>query len=324
MPLSQPSRSVVCPLPKTLTQIRATFTGLIKPSDAMKEAFNQLGIASASAGIQQFGLVGLLQKLRDEYGQNEQALGKLFPNVRNIGAVFALTGDNLEAYNKVLEATTNSAGAANAAFETATNTSVEKISRAYNKLRNALTAVASTYIDSTAALLDNTKATDVSSRTLEDYTLLAARSTAAIATIGAVSFASTKGVAALTIAARGLTTALAANPILASAAALTAVGIALNTIQERNLSLANDELDRLNKVDLKKLEADMKSLGDTSKKSFEELEQAFRLGYESIEDSVRLPPLGLNSLLMQTLPSWSKSTEHSATSFRPGRISWRD
>lgn len=271
---------------ETLTQVRATFSGLIKPSEAMQEAFDKLGIASARAGIRQFGLVGLLQKLREEYGQNEQALGKLFPNVRNIGAVFALTGENLADYEKTLAAVTNSQGAAEKAFQTATNTGVEPLSQAYNKLKNALADLSGEYLTSAGNIVKATGFMELSDETIG---LIINTTGKAVVTAGALAV----GFYGLSTASGVLATSLAnlgriavANPIGAIAVAVAAAGVALNTFETNRVNQITAELDKLDAASLKNVEAELKRFSEASTARIKELKTAIGAGSTSIGDLV--------------------------------------
>ncbi len=288
---------------ETLTQVRATLTGLIKPSDAMKDAFEGLGISSAKAGIQQFGLVGLLEKLRNSYGQNEQALGKLFPNVRNIGLVFALTGNNLADYEKTLEAVTNSQGKANKAFETATNTSGEKLSKAYNQIKNALAEIASGYVDATAATLENTGLLNIQANSVSNLIGILQSAAAVYATYVLGTSASTAATVGFTTATGAATAAVAklnvfikANPIGLIAAGIAAAAVGLNSLNNARLEATRKSLKDLNDADLKKITAASKAFGDQSARSFAKFSEEIRAGRESIEQAVRDAGAGIRTL----------------------------
>ncbi len=86
------------------TLITNTMLKLIRPTDALKEEFDALGIVSAEAGIQAYGFQGLLDKLRRSAGKSASAIGTLFGRVRAIRGVMGLTAEATEKYQKSLEA----------------------------------------------------------------------------------------------------------------------------------------------------------------------------------------------------------------------------
>ncbi len=77
---------------------------LIRPTDTLKKLMNEMGIASAEAGIQAFGFQGFLQLLRDAAGDTAESLGLVFGRVRAIRGVMGLTNEATEKYQKTLEA----------------------------------------------------------------------------------------------------------------------------------------------------------------------------------------------------------------------------
>ncbi|KKM82260.1 hypothetical protein LCGC14_1321410, partial [marine sediment metagenome] len=77
---------------------------LIRPTDTLKELMEDMGVATAEAGIQAFGFQGFLQLLRDEAGGTAEALGLVFGRVRAIRGVMGLTNEATEKYQKTLMA----------------------------------------------------------------------------------------------------------------------------------------------------------------------------------------------------------------------------
>ena len=86
-----------------MTQILNVQLKLIRPTDAMKVAFAELGVASAEVGIQAFGFQGFLQKLRETTDGTASSIGELFGRVRATRAELGLTGRATDKYRKNLE-----------------------------------------------------------------------------------------------------------------------------------------------------------------------------------------------------------------------------
>jgi len=84
------------------TAINATFTALNKPSEKLGEWLRSLGYDSGQMAIKAIGLTGVLEKLREQYGDNTAALADMFPNVRALQALFPLVGTAVEDYNTAL------------------------------------------------------------------------------------------------------------------------------------------------------------------------------------------------------------------------------
>lgn len=79
------------------TQISAFFSTLLKPTKESEQALAQFGLTSAGlrkqlAGPQ--GMASVLQLLDERLGDNQEAWGALFPNIRALRGVLAQTGES--------------------------------------------------------------------------------------------------------------------------------------------------------------------------------------------------------------------------------------
>lgn len=99
------------------TQLNALMTAFIKPSERMQEALKDMGFASGSALLESEGLAGALELLQQATDGNKEELAEMLPNVRALKGAFALTGDQAEVFEQILEEMKNSAGATDEAFE---------------------------------------------------------------------------------------------------------------------------------------------------------------------------------------------------------------
>jgi TP901 family phage tail tape measure protein len=99
------------------TQLNALFTAFLKPSEDMKQAFEEMGIASGSALIEAEGLTGALKFLEEATGGNAEKMAEFLPNVRAFKGALALTGDQAEVYNEILGEMENATGSTDTAFQ---------------------------------------------------------------------------------------------------------------------------------------------------------------------------------------------------------------
>lgn len=89
---------------EAFTLINNVMLKLIRPTDALKEAFSVMGVESAEAGIQAYGFQGFLEKLSDSVGGTATEVGKLWGRVRAVRGALGLTGEAAKKYAKDLEA----------------------------------------------------------------------------------------------------------------------------------------------------------------------------------------------------------------------------
>ena len=99
------------------TQLNAIVNAFIKPSEAMRMALEEQGIASGSALLETEGLSGALEFLEIATQGDAEAMAQLIPNIRGLRGVMALTGEGGDIFNATLDEMANASGTAQAAFE---------------------------------------------------------------------------------------------------------------------------------------------------------------------------------------------------------------
>lgn len=127
---------------EAFTLITNTQLKLIRPTDALKDAFKELGVTSAEAGIQAFGFQGFLKELAGTTGGTATELGALFGRVRAIRGVLGLTGDQAEDFSKTLNDIKQAAeeNELSGAFAKVFDTDAAAFRRELNALRNFFVA----------------------------------------------------------------------------------------------------------------------------------------------------------------------------------------
>jgi len=122
------------------TQIAATFTAFIKPSEDMAKALRKIGVSSGEQAINAYGFMGAIQKVIQTTDGSADSMGKLFRNVRALRDIFALARDGGEAFEKALkEIMETSRGEVRSKFGEMMQTDAEKVSSAMNRIKNAIT-----------------------------------------------------------------------------------------------------------------------------------------------------------------------------------------
>lgn len=113
---------------------------LIRPTDNLKAAFKEMGIASAEAGIQAYGFGGFLDKLTEQAGDSASEVGDLFNRVRAIRGILGLAGSQAEQFADALSQI-KAAGAEDLgkAFETIFETDAKKFEIELTRIKNMFT-----------------------------------------------------------------------------------------------------------------------------------------------------------------------------------------
>jgi len=104
---------------ESATNLSGIMSALLKPSKQAKDELAALGLDMEHlrevAGEQ--GLLPVLMLLKDSLGDNEEAIAKIFPNVRGLRGMLALVGENADKVATILDKTKNSVGDADKAFQ---------------------------------------------------------------------------------------------------------------------------------------------------------------------------------------------------------------
>jgi len=98
-------------------QYEAVLMGLMKPTEGMKEALEEMGYESAQAMIKQEGLAGTLQKLKEYTGGSAEKMNELFGRVEAVKGMSALAANSFKDLNEKVGAMEQKTGAAAKAWE---------------------------------------------------------------------------------------------------------------------------------------------------------------------------------------------------------------
>ena len=125
---------------ESATQIGGVLSALIKPSDAMKEALDKLGVSGGEALIASKGLASGLESLIGTTDGSAAALGKLFPNIRGLSGALTLGSQKIKDFRSDL-AQINGVSPDLSRQQAAVISSVDgqRVAREIQKISNAVT-----------------------------------------------------------------------------------------------------------------------------------------------------------------------------------------
>ena len=101
--------------PETMTRLKAAMVTLLKPGGDLKKVLKGMGTTGEEL-LEKRGFLGALEAIAGQTDGTKEALAGLFPNVRALGAVLALTGIHTQAARDDLKAFSDTAGATNRAL----------------------------------------------------------------------------------------------------------------------------------------------------------------------------------------------------------------
>jgi len=128
------------------TQLKATMQGFLSPSTNMTKSLEKLGYATGKDLLESKGLQGALELLKESVGGNELEFAKLFSSVEAQTAVISLAGEQADNFRNKTAQMYEAGGAAQSAFEKATNTTAAKIERAKTALSNLGLVLGDTFL----------------------------------------------------------------------------------------------------------------------------------------------------------------------------------
>lgn len=120
------------------TQLKAILSGMLKPSKQAEEQLKKMGTSSAEMRkkIKEEGLLSALSELRtltNKYG--EEAMAKVYPNIRGLMGVLDLMGSNAKENAVIFDHVANSQGTLNEAFKASSQTLEFKWNQALSKVK---------------------------------------------------------------------------------------------------------------------------------------------------------------------------------------------
>jgi TP901 family phage tail tape measure protein len=124
-----------------MTALRGTVKAFIKPSEDMVRVTKSLGFESASSMVKSLGFAESLRTLTGAIGDDQEALARLFPDIRALNAVLPLAGGKADIFAANVDRMKNSAGAMDAAFKDMASTTDFAMRQLENRIQMAADAL---------------------------------------------------------------------------------------------------------------------------------------------------------------------------------------
>lgn len=113
---------------ESITQIERAMTALLNPTEEMTSALRSMGFETARQAVDQLGLIGVLERLRQAYAGNDAGLVKAVGSVVAYQAVLGTTGEKLEKTRRALDQVNDASGRTEKAFKTNADVTAAAIS----------------------------------------------------------------------------------------------------------------------------------------------------------------------------------------------------
>ncbi len=139
---------------EAVTQMKAAFTALSKPTADVKASLQAAGFASAEAAIKQKGLAFVLDLVRQTSVDTGKPLIELVGSTEAVNAILTTTGDNASQTASKIATLQSSAGSTAAAFDLISETPAQKMAVLRSSANNLVLTLGGALLPVLGALLD--------------------------------------------------------------------------------------------------------------------------------------------------------------------------
>jgi len=128
------------------TSLRGILSALLNPSSQANEELENFGLSAQGLReqLKEQGLLSVLKTLTDRFGDNQEAAGKVFGNVRALTGVLDLMGNNVGTTEQIFASMTNTTGTLNTAFTELEDELSFKFKKSLEAIRTSFTELGKT------------------------------------------------------------------------------------------------------------------------------------------------------------------------------------
>lgn len=226
------------------TQLNAILASLKKPTEQAKQALESMGMTTESVqkSLREQGLLDTLEMLQNSMTKTGLDTTAIFPNIRALKGVLDLTGAGVESNRQIFEALNNTLGATDEAFDKTSQSASFKFKKGMESMKSSLLEIGTVILPAVVKAV--TKLSEFIKRMSDRFKNLSPFVQKLVLGFGGILTAAgplliifgkiMTGLSALgpvlSLAATGfraLNAVMIANPILAVAAAIAAIGVAI-------------------------------------------------------------------------------------------------
>lgn len=226
---------------ESATALRAVFTALLKPSAEASRALESVGLSASGLReeLASKGLLAVLTDLRTAFAGNDEAIARVFGNVRGLVGALNLTGANAAATQEIFQRLAQTTGQDLAqAFKAVAESPSFKLTQALASILSAATSVGQKLMPILQPVFERVTAIAGSVRTV----LSALPGWLKKAGLGAVAFAAALGPLMMVLGAVASTVATLGAPLVVGIAAAAAAVVALGKNWKRLAPIAQEAL----------------------------------------------------------------------------------
>ena len=211
------------------TSLRSILTALQNPTEGAKKELKNFDLEAGNLRkqLREKGLLSVLKTLTERFGDNEEAAGNVFGNVKAITGVSDLMGKNFNVTEQIFQRLTNTTGTLNGGFEILQGTLSFKFKKSLEAVRTSFTELGKTLAIQILPFIQ--KLSGFLTTTINKFNNLDTSTQNLILTL--VGITAALGPAILVISGLASAFALLASPVVLVSAAVVALVLAFEHVQ---------------------------------------------------------------------------------------------
>jgi TP901 family phage tail tape measure protein len=142
---------------EAVTGVRGAFQAFLKPSSEANAILAEFGMSADGVrqSIKEKGFLATIVDMRAAFGDNEDAITRVFGSIEGLNAVLALTGPNLQTNTDIIGQMTDGVGILDEAMAIVSDTSQQKFDVAMATAKDSLIDIGGAILDDLLPHLDN-------------------------------------------------------------------------------------------------------------------------------------------------------------------------
>jgi TP901 family phage tail tape measure protein len=210
------------------TSLRGILSALLNPSSQANEELENFGLSAQGLReqLKEQGLLSVLKTLTDRFGDNQEAAGKVFGNVRALTGVLDLMGNNVSTTEQIFASMTNTTGTLNTAFTELEDELSFKFKKSLEAVKTSFTELGKTL--SVAILPTIQKLAGLLTTAINKFNNLNESTKNLILTLGGIALAI--GPAIVVLGTLGTVISALISPVALVIAAIVGIGLAVEDI----------------------------------------------------------------------------------------------
>jgi len=207
------------------TSLRGILSALLNPSSQANEELENFGLSAQGLReqLKEQGLLSVLKTLTDRFGDNQEAAGKVFGNVRALTGVLDLMGNNVSTTEQIFASMSDTTGTLNTAFTELEDELSFKFKKSLEAVKTSFTELGKTL--AIAILPTIQKLAGLLTTAINKFNNLDKETQNLILTIAGIAMALGPAIIAIGLLATAVQLAIAPVTLVVAAIALIGLGI---------------------------------------------------------------------------------------------------